>query len=137
MNTYNDAMNQRHMLWMCSYNLEKTLFFSFRYQSSSPYKMHSTDKAAGTVVERNWPTQLFYATLMKTLISYSIFITKKTFTSYTTWKSSVEKYWTYWTWKCASYPSISRRSSTYAKLSHWEKEPQNNKDVTSKMGNFL
>lgn len=79
--------------------------------------MH-TDKATGIVVKRNWQTQLFYAILIKMLlISYSIFIKKlKTFSSNTTWKSSVEKYGADWSCHGASYPAIIRRSTTSAKL---------------------
>lgn len=38
--------------------------------------MH-TDKATGIVVVPNWPTQSIYATLMKMLIDYQIFIKKR------------------------------------------------------------
>lgn len=38
--------------------------------------MH-TDKATGIVVVPNWPTHPIYATLMKMLIDYQIFIKKR------------------------------------------------------------
>lgn len=91
MNTYNDAKNQRHMLWMCFYNLEKKnivflLQVSIQQSLQNAYRQSSRHsggtKLANAVVLRDT-----YEDVNKLFDFHK----EKTFTSNTTWKSSVEK----------------------------------------------
>lgn len=104
-------------------------------------KMH-TDKATGIVVVPNWPTQPFYATLMKMLVDYPIFIKKRPSLLTLPGKTSVHKIWDRLDLLVCLLSGDQSKIINFRKTlqtslcRHGEKEPQNNTNVTSTNGRF-
>jgi hypothetical protein len=104
-------------------------------------KIH-TDKATGLVVVPNWPTQPFYATLMKMLISQPIFIKRRPSLLKLPGKTSVHKIWDRLDLlmcllsgdqlKITNFREMLRISSCH----RGEKGPPNNTDAISTNGKF-
>lgn len=113
-------------------------FVSFQQSLNNAYRQ-SKRHSGGTKLAKAVVLRDTYADVNKLFDFHK----EKIFTSNTNWKPSVEKKSTYLASSCATYPVITQRSLTSAKLYKHnyvlmeEGTTKKNKDVTSKMGNFL